>query len=51
MGLFRRKQKVEEEPDRCPVCRERLPADADECRMCGANVKAMGLRRVQRGVC
>jgi rRNA maturation endonuclease Nob1 len=41
MGLFRRKQKVEDEPERCPVCTERLPDDADECAMCGANLKAL----------
>ena len=41
MGLFRRKREVEEEPERCPVCTERLPDDADECAMCGANLKAL----------
>jgi rRNA maturation endonuclease Nob1 len=41
MGLFRRKQKVEDESERCPVCTERLPDDADECAMCGANLKAL----------
>ena len=41
MGLFRRKQKIEEEPERCPVCTERLPDDADECAMCGADLKSL----------
>ena len=42
MGLFRRKPKVEEEdPERCPLCTERLPDGADECAMCGADLKAL----------
>jgi hypothetical protein len=41
MALFRRKPKAEEEPERCPVCTERLPDDADECAMCGADLKAL----------
>jgi predicted amidophosphoribosyltransferase len=41
MGLFRRKATVEDEPERCPVCRERLPDDAGECAMCGADLKPL----------
>jgi hypothetical protein len=41
MGLFRRNVTVEDEPERCPVCRERLPDDADECAMCGADLKSL----------
>jgi len=41
MGLFRRKPTVEAEPERCPVCRERLPDDAEECVMCGADLKPL----------
>jgi hypothetical protein len=41
MGLFRRNPKVEDEPERCPVCCERLPDDADQCRMCGADLRAL----------
>ncbi len=41
MGLFRRKATTEDEPERCPVCRERLPANADECAMCGADLKPL----------
>ena len=41
MGLFRRKPTVEAEPERCPVCRERLPDGADECAMCGADLKPL----------
>ena len=39
MGLFRHKATVDDEPERCPVCRERLPDEADECAMCGADLK------------
>lgn len=41
VGLFRRKPKIEEEPERCPVCTERVPDDADECAMCGADLRAL----------
>ena len=48
MGLFRRKQIIDHEPERCPVCSERLPDEADQCRMCGADLRA--LRPSSRGV-
>jgi hypothetical protein len=41
MALFRRRATVQDEPERCPVCRERLPDDADECAMCGADLKPL----------
>jgi hypothetical protein len=41
MGLFRGKVTVEDEPERCPVCRERVPDNADECGMCGADLKSL----------
>ena len=41
MGLFRRNTNVEPEPERCPMCSERVPDGADECNMCGANLKAL----------
>jgi rRNA maturation endonuclease Nob1 len=41
VGLFRRKPKIEEEPERCPVCTERVPDGADECAMCGADLRPM----------
>lgn len=41
MALFRRKETVEEEPERCPVCRERVPEGADECAMCGTDLKPL----------
>lgn len=39
--MFRRKPKVEDEPERCPLCNERVPDGADECAMCGADLKAL----------
>jgi len=41
MSLFRRKATLEVEPERCPVCRERLPDKAEECGMCGTDLKPL----------
>ena len=41
MRFFRSKANVEVEPERCPVCRERVPEDADECAMCGADLRSL----------
>ena len=41
MGLFRRKANDEPEPERCPLCSERVPEEADECNMCGADLRAL----------
>ena len=41
MGLLRRKGNTEPEPDRCPLCNERVPEDARECAMCGADLRAL----------
>jgi hypothetical protein len=41
MRLFRRDADTEPEPDRCPICTERVPADAEHCSMCGADLKAL----------
>ena len=41
MGLFRRKADVELEPERCPLCNERVPESAEECAMCGADLRAL----------
>ena len=41
MGLFRRNTTMEAEPERCPLCRERVPDDADECAMCGADLRPL----------
>ena len=35
MGLFRRKHLTEEDNERCPRCRERVPEGAAACMMCG----------------
>ena len=35
MALFRRKQLSEQDDERCPNCRERLPEGAVTCMMCG----------------
>jgi hypothetical protein len=47
MGLFRRKD-VEPEPERCPLCTERVPDGAQECAMCGADLRTL-LRRTEHG--
>ena len=47
MGLFRRKND-EVEPERCPLCRERVPEDADECAMCGADLRSLRPRSERR---
>jgi predicted amidophosphoribosyltransferase len=41
MGLFRRKQSTEEDVERCPYCRERLPEGANRCQMCGAALEPL----------
>jgi hypothetical protein len=42
MRFFRSsKANVEVEPERCPVCRERVPENADECAMCGADLRSL----------
>jgi hypothetical protein len=46
MGLFSRKPKVEHELKRCPLCTENLPDGASECAMCGADLRALGLRPI-----
>jgi predicted amidophosphoribosyltransferase len=38
MSLFRRKQQSEEEDERCPNCRERVPEGAATCEMCGLDL-------------
>lgn len=39
MGLLRRKQVGDEEVERCPNCRERVPEGAVECMMCGLRLQ------------
>jgi hypothetical protein len=41
MRLFRRKATSEDEGERCPRCSERVPEGANECYMCGANLRAL----------
>jgi hypothetical protein len=38
MRLFGRKAMSEDEPERCPFCREPLPDGAAECVMCGSRL-------------
>ena len=39
MGLFRRQKKIEHEGEECPRCGERIAEGADECAMCGLDLK------------
>ena len=41
MGLFRRKAMIEDEAERCPRCAERVPEGADECAMCGMDLRPL----------
>lgn len=41
MRFFRRKSNLEVEPERCPMCSERVPEEADECAMCGADLRSL----------
>ena len=49
MGLFRRNTNVEPEPEHCPLCGERVPEGADDCNMCGANLKPLRPAESQSG--
>jgi hypothetical protein len=41
MRLFRRKTTDEVPEERCPYCSERLPEGANDCQMCGADLRAL----------
>jgi hypothetical protein len=41
MRLFRRRRVDEPEGTRCPQCGERVPEGADECMMCGADLRSL----------
>jgi zinc-ribbon domain len=41
MRFFRRKPTTNDEPERCPHCREPLPDGAIECMMCGAALEPL----------
>jgi hypothetical protein len=43
MGLFRRKRSEEEAEERCPRCNEPVPEGAEECMMCGVDLRPLGL--------
>jgi ribosomal protein L40E len=49
MRLFRRTASSDPEPERCPLCNERVPDDAEECAMCGANLRALRPWSERRG--
>jgi hypothetical protein len=41
MGLFRRKTTTEDDGERCPRCAERVPDGANECAMCGIDLRPL----------
>jgi hypothetical protein len=41
MRFFRRKPTKDDEPERCPHCREPVPDGAVECKMCGAALEPL----------
>ena len=41
MGLFRKRARGDDEADRCPRCRERLPDGATACMMCGVALEPL----------
>jgi hypothetical protein len=41
MRLFRRKPMIEDEGERCPRCAERVPQGANECFMCGVDLRPL----------
>jgi hypothetical protein len=49
MRLFRRGANTEPEPERCPLCNEYVPDDAQECAMCGADLTALQPWSERRG--
>jgi hypothetical protein len=49
MQLFRRKATSEDEGELCPRCRERIPEGADECLMCGVDLRPLRRGSPDRG--
>jgi hypothetical protein len=51
MRLFRRKPTVDDAGERCPRCSERVPEGADECAMCGVDLRPLrsSFRRTPQG--
>ena len=41
MGLFRKSARADDEAERCPRCRERLPDGATACMMCGVALEPL----------
>lgn len=41
MRLFRRKPIADAVTEGCPQCAERIPNGANECRMCGADLRPL----------
>ena len=41
MRLFRRKETIEDDRERCPHCSERVPEGASECAMCGIDLRPL----------
>jgi zinc-ribbon domain len=41
MRFLRRKSTKDDEPERCPNCREPVPDGAIECMMCGATLESL----------
>ena len=41
MGIFRRKTSGDDDAERCPRCRERLPDGAVKCMMCGVALEPL----------
>jgi hypothetical protein len=41
MRLFRRKATIDDEAERCPRCAEHVPEGANECAMCGVDLRPL----------
>jgi hypothetical protein len=41
MRLFRRKTTIEDHRERCPHCAERVPDGANDCSMCGVDLRPL----------
>ena len=50
MRFLRRKATSEDESERCPQCSERVPDGADQCLMCGADLRPLRPQSPERSV-
>jgi hypothetical protein len=41
MRLFRRREIMETDDERCPRCAEKVPEGASECAMCGLDLRPL----------